>query len=102
VVDHGTGAQLGRPILISGLTADLLDLLEIQGTQRVAITTIEVPLPRHRDALASWGDLEQEDPALRQFQFMDLTERDPRGGMLGDLQLEIGLAPERCGLGGVA
>lgn len=74
---------------MSGLTADLLDLLEIQRAQSVTIPTIEVPLPRHRNALGSWGDLEQEDPAFRQFQFMDRPERDPPGGVLGDLQLEM-------------
>jgi len=71
------------------LTTDLLDLLEVQRAQGMAIAPVEVVLPRHRNACGRRRNLEQDHSSLGQFKLMDLSERNSTGSMLGDLQLEV-------------
>lgn len=88
IVDRGCRAGLSRPVLVTGLTAYLLDLLEIQSTKRVSVPTVEVSLPCDWHALGRGWNLEHHQTALRQLNFVDFLERDSARRLLCDLLFE--------------
>ena len=73
---------------MTGLTANLLDLLEVESAERMTVPTVKVTLPGDGYALRRRRYREHHHTALRQQKLVDLLERDSACCVLGKLLLE--------------